>query len=99
MFAGDAINPGFWAFTSPGLTLSGYAELWLDLAVRLDGYERIWISHHRHPLPIEWIGAFAAALNAAVDIVGGLPETVHIFKYDDEKFGAIRIFAYPSQMR
>ena len=106
VFAGDAINPGFWAFTSPGLTLSGYAELWLDLAARLDGYERIWISHHRHPLPIEWIGAFATALKAAVperskplDIVGGLPETVHIFKYDDEKFGAIRIFAYPSQMR
>lgn len=95
-----------WAFTSPGLTLSGYAELWLDLAARLAGFERIWISHHRHPLPIEWIGAFAAALKAAaperskpLDIVGGLPETVHIFKYADEKFGAIRIFAYPSQMR
>lgn len=106
VYAGDAINPGFWAFTNAELSLKEYAALWRELAARLRGYEKIWISHHRGALPIDRIGAFADALEAAapdkskpLNFVGGLPETVHIFKYDAKKHGAICVFAYPSQMR
>ena len=105
LFAGDAINGAFWAFTSPQTNLKEYAEVWESLKPRLQGVKRLWISHHRAPLDAGYIDAFIKALRTAgageckPAGIKGTPEQVNIYKVKDEKFGTLTFWAYPSQVR
>ena len=105
VYAGDAINPAFWAFTSPQTNLKEYAEVWENLKPRLQGVKRLWISHHRAPLDAGYIDAFIKALRTAGEgeckpvSIKGTPEQVNIYKVKDEKFGTLTFWAYPSQVR
>ena len=105
LFAGDAINGAFWAFTSPQTNLKEYAEVWENLKPRLQGVKRLWISHHRAPLDAGYIDAFIKALRTTGEGeckpvgIKGTPEQVNIYKVKDEKFGTLTFWAYPSQVR
>lgn len=106
VFAGDTINPAFWAFTNPALTLIDYARVWMRLQPELEGYGKIFISHHSKPLDAGYVGAFIKNLLGMTlkdgkpsFIKGGTPQQVHIYKRRDEKYGNMAVWAYPSQVR
>ena len=105
IFAGDAINSAQWLFTCPGVTASEYAELWERLKGELSGFEKLRISHSRKPLPIGFIDGFVRALrnvnpeNSKEVKIKGTPHPLMIYTENDEVYGKIGIWAYPSQMR
>lgn len=106
VYAGDTINPAFWAFTTPSARLTAYADVWEGLKGELGGYEKIRISHHAEPLDMGYIDAFIKNLRSLTEkdgkpsfIKGGTPEPVYIYKRQDEKYGDMAVWAYPSQVR
>ena len=105
IFAGDAINREQWMFTCPASTAKGYAELWKGMQERLAGYSTLWISHSRKPLDIDFIGEFIRTFktikpeNGRPSKVKGTPELVTFYECASEKYGRIRVWAYPSQVR
>lgn len=105
IFAGDAINREQWMFTCPASTAKGYAELWKGMQERLTGYSTLWISHSRKPLGFDFIGEFICAFetinpeNGRPTKIKGTPEPVTIYACESEKYGRIRVWAYPSQVR
>ena len=64
-----------------------------------------WISHSRKPLDIDFIGEFIRALetikpeNGRPTKIKGTPEPVTIYACESEKYGRMRVWAYPSQVR
>ena len=105
IFAGDAINREQWMFTCPSSRTKGYAELWKDMQEGLSCWSKIWISHSKKPLDIDFIGEFIRALetikpeNGRPTKIKGTPEPVTIYACESEKYGRIRVWAYPSQVR
>lgn len=105
VFAGDAINREQWLFTCPSTTTSGYAALWKSLEKELFPYSRLVISHSKKPLDIGFIGEFIRALetinpeNGKTSRIKGTPEPVTFYSYESKRYGRIRMWAYPSQVR
>ena len=106
VYAGDAINPAFWAFTCPNTVFSAYADVWGSLKDKLCGYKEIRISHHTKPLDIGYIDAFMENLRSLTEkdgklsfIKGGTKEPVYIYKKHNEKYVDMAVWAYPSQVR
>lgn len=105
IFAGDAINREQWMFTCPASATKSYAELWRGLEARLAGYAELVISHSRKPLDIGFIVEFIRAFetikpeNGRPSRIKGTPEPVTFYEYESERYGRIRVWAYPSQVR
>ena len=105
IFAGDAINREQWMFTCPSSRAKDYAKLWKDMQEGLSCWSKIWISHSKKPLDIDFIGEFIRALetinpeNGRPTKIKGTPEPVTIYACESEKYGRIRVWAYPSQVR
>lgn len=105
VFAGDAINREQWMFTCPASATKSYAELWRGLEERLAGYSELAISHSRKPLDIGFIGEFIRAFetikpeNGRPSKIKGTSEPVTFYEYESERYGRIRVWAYPSQVR
>ena len=71
----------------------------------MSGFEKLRISHSRKPLPIGFIDGFVRALrnvnpeNSKEVKIKGTPHPLMIYTENDEVYGKIGIWAYPSQMR
>ena len=105
VFAGDAINDEQWMFTCPASPTGAYAELWRGLEKELSDFSELRISHSRKALPIGFIREFIRAFetikpeNGRPSKIKGTPEPVTFYEYESERYGRIRVWAYPSQVR
>jgi glyoxylase-like metal-dependent hydrolase (beta-lactamase superfamily II) len=97
IFAGDAVNNGTFLFFDRDLRLSEYARR-LDQLAALGGYERMFVSHGKKPVPVDFIGWYADFLRRvelAKSERSDMPNegrTVYQYSEESGQYGRVSVF-------